>query len=361
MQNPSNHSANALPSRIGRIGAGAGLTAIGFGLALGSAFLPERGRAEDEIARGVSAAFERVSADIAPSVVRIESLRAFRGGRQPVGQGSGFVIDRDGLVVTNEHVVRGSDAVRVTLLDGRAFEAEIVGRDSESDLAVLRIDADGLVEAPLRTNEPARVGEWVIAVGNPLGLGHSVSAGIVSGRGRTANITTYEDFIQTDAAINPGNSGGPLVDLEGRVIGVNTAVADVRMGGQGIGFAIPAPMVDFVVGQLARSGRVDRGYVGINLLELSDSAVSRLGYDGASRVAVRSVVEGGPAERAGLRANDLVVAVDDRPVTTLQQLMANIARLSPGTEVEIEVRRDGASRVLPVRLAKRPNADVARR
>ncbi|MEM6571286.1 MAG: trypsin-like peptidase domain-containing protein [Planctomycetota bacterium] len=350
--------------RLGRARIGAGVfgTALGLGLALGGYFVGERGALpESDYARGVSRAFESVSARIAPSVVRIEALQRFRGGLQPIGQGSGFVLTSDGLIVTNAHVVRGSDAQRLTLLDGRQFLADLVGKDSESDLALLRIDAKDLTPAPLRTDAPARVGEWVVAVGNPLGLGHSVSAGIVSGRGRETGITTYEDFIQTDAAINPGNSGGPLVDLEGRVIGVNTAVADIRLGGQGIGFAIPAPMVDEIVNQLASDGRVRRGYVGINLLELSESYVDQIQYDGSSRVAVRSVVEGGPAQLAGLRKNDIVTSVDGQPVTTLKNLMARIAKVPPGTTVDVEVLRGSRARVLPVRLAERPNVDVPQR
>lgn len=349
---------SARQSGRARLGAGVFGAALGLGLALGGVLIGDRGPAQDvDYARGVSAAFESVSERIAPSVVRIESLQSIGGVLRPIGLGSGFVFSKDGLIVTNEHVVRGADARRVTLLDGRAFVAELVGTDSESDLAVLRIDAHDLVPAPLRTDEPARVGEWVIAVGNPLGLGHSVSAGIVSGRGRETGITTYEDFIQTDAAINPGNSGGPLVDLKGRVIGVNTAVADIRTGSQGIGFAIPAPMVGDIVGQLAECGCVRRGYVGINLTKLSEASVARLHYDGSSRVAVSSVVPGGPAEAAGLVKNDVVTAVDGTSVTSQQSLMARIAKVPPGTTIDLEVYRKERMRVLSVRIAERPNAD----
>ena len=340
-------------SCAGSLRTGLGIAGALLGLALaGTAHL-----AGDDVARGVSRAFEDVSERIAPSVVRIESSRVAEGVPLPFGQGSGFVLDAEGLIVTNAHVVAGADAVRVRLNDGRGLDAAVVGRDTESDLALLRVEAEGLVAAPLRADEPARVGEWVIAVGNPLGLGHSVSAGIVSGRGRTANITTYEDFIQTDAAINPGNSGGPLVDLEGRIVGVNTAVADIRMGGQGIGFAIPADMVAEVTDQLARFGEVRRGYVGVNLREVGEREVARLDYEGASRVAVRSVVRGGPAERAGLEPGDLVVRVNDRSVTTVQSLMAVVASFSPGTEVELEILRDREARRVSVLLGERPRPE----
>ncbi len=341
-------------SKSGSLRASLGVTGAVLGLALAGTGLLER---EVDVAQGVSRAFEEVSERIAPSVVRIESARKMDGGVRPIGEGSGFVLDEAGLIVTNAHVVEGADSIRVQLLDGRGLQAALVGRDTESDLALLRVEADGLVAAPLREDEPARVGEWVIAVGNPLGLGHSVSAGIVSGRGRTANITTYEDFIQTDAAINPGNSGGPLVDLQGRIVGVNTAVADIRMGGQGIGFAIPARMVAEVTDQLARHGEVRRGYVGVNLREVRDSELGRMDYSGASRVAVRSVVRGGPAETAGLESGDLVVGVNDRAVTTVQSLMAAVASFAPGTEVRLEVRRGQLNRTVSVMLGERPRPE----
>jgi len=351
---PSRDASTSSASRAGSVRTGLGVAGAILGLALaGSAHL----ESDADVAQGVSQAFETVSERIAPSVVRIESGRRAEGGTRPLGVGSGFVLDAKGLIVTNAHVVDSADAIRIQLLDGRALDAELVGMDTESDLALLRVEADGLVAAPLRAEEPARVGEWVIAVGNPLGLGHSVSAGIVSGRGRTANITTYEDFIQTDAAINPGNSGGPLVDLQGRIVGVNTAVADIRTGGQGIGFAIPADMVARGTGQLARWGEVRRGYVGVNLREVRESELARLDYSGASRVAVRSVVKGGPAEQAGLESGDVVVRVNDRPVTTVQSLMAVVASFAPGTKVELEVRRDQLARKVSVLLGERPRPE----
>lgn len=354
MNAPSRAAALKSSPKAGSMRTGLGVAGAVLGLALaGSAHL-ER---QSDVAQGVSQAFETVSERIAPSVVRIESGQRTQGGVRPLGEGSGFVLDESGLIVTNAHVVNGADAIRIQLFDGRAVDAELVGKDTESDLALLRVEAEGLVAAPLRSEEPARVGEWVIAVGNPLGLGHSVSAGIVSGRGRTANITTYEDFIQTDAAINPGNSGGPLVDLQGRIVGVNTAVADIRTGGQGIGFAIPADMVAQVTDQLARWGEVRRGYVGVNLREVRDFELARLDYSGASRVAVRSVVKGGPAEQAGLEPGDVVVRVNNRPVTTVQSLMAVVASFAPGTEVELEVRRDQLARKVSVRLGERPQPE----
>ena len=343
-------------------------TAIGVGLAVGGALVPNSFRdakpaytqpaSSDEVgiatAREVSSAFEAASRAIAPAVVRIESFKRGGGGFLPLGQGSGVIIDAEGVIATNAHVVRDSNALKVILVDGRSFDGKIVGLDNETDIALVSIDADELVAAELRTDRPARVGEWVIAVGNPLGLGHSVTAGIVSGRGRSQGITSYDNFIQTDAAINPGNSGGPLVDLDGKVIGINTAVIDARRGGQGIGFAIPTGMVSDVIAELAKNGRVSRGYMGVNLNEFSEDFAERVGYAGMSRVRIASVIRPGPAAEAGLKGFDILDRVDGVSVTTQQQLMALIARVAPGTRVPMEVIRKGERERITVRLAERP-------
>ena len=363
------------PRALGRSTASLSLlgTAIGIGFALGSAMVPILFRGTAPVgsvatepqpavtdntglstAREVSSAFESASRAIAPSVVRIESFQRGSSRFRPSGQGSGVIIDEDGLIATNAHVVRDAGALRVVLVDGRTFDGRIVGLDNETDLAVVRINADELVAAELRTEQPARVGEWVIAVGNPLGLGHSVTAGIVSGRGRSQGITSYDNFIQTDAAINPGNSGGPLVDLDGKVIGINTAVIDARRGGQGIGFAIPTWIVSDVVGDLAANGRVSRGFLGVKLSEFGQSYAERVGYAGRSRVRIAEVIENGPAELAGFEAQDILDLIDGEKVTTQQQLMARIARVSPGTALPIEVIRRGVRERLIVRLAERP-------
>ncbi len=346
-----------------RTALGAFGTCIGLGLAIGGAFRlggpvePAMGAAElgdKSVARSVSSAFERVADQVAPAVVRIESFAVVRGVERPLGQGSGVILKEEGLIATNAHVVARATRLSVSLVDGRSFNAQVVGLDEETDLAVLHIDADGLVSAPLRTDEPARVGEWVIAIGNPLGLSHAVTAGIVSGRGRTASITTYEDFIQTDAAINPGNSGGPLVDLDGRVIGINTAVADVSRGGQGIGFAIPAPMVATIVEQLAESGRVTRGYMGVRLNEVSDGYVRSRGYRGSSRVIVASAESGTPAAAAGVKNGEIIDSIDGKPVSSLRGLMSAIARLRPGTDVKLALVSAGERRVVTINLTERP-------
>lgn len=325
---------------------GAALLAVWF-----AARAPES--ADADVARAVSRTYQEVSAAVAPGVVRIASF-ATRGGLPvPRGEGSGIVTRADGLVVTNAHVVAEADVVRVAFLDGETVVADVVGVDEESDLALLRVPREGLVALTLRTEQPPRVGEAVLAIGNPLGLGHTVTAGIVSGLGRAVGIATYEDFLQTDAAISPGNSGGPLIDLDGRVVGVNTAVADASRGGQGIGFAIPAAMVADVVGELERSGRVTRGYLGVQLaLVDANGVVPRVGP--GEFVGVERVHAGSPAERAGMRVGDVVLAFGDAPVDSVSGMLALVARGTPGDRVPVRVRRGEDELVLELTLAARP-------
>ena len=206
----------------------------------------------------------------------------------------------------------------------------------------------------LRTDRAPIVGELVMAIGNPLGLGHSVSSGIVSGLGRELGLNTYENYIQTDAAIHPGNSGGPLIDLDGRVVGVNTAVAATPTGGIGLGFSIPASEVASVRDQLLKDGLVRRGYLGVNLAELTEFGLAEVGYLGASRVAVRSVVSNSPAAAAGMRRNDLLVEVDGEEVGELNLLLDTIAARAPGTRIPVTVWRNGDLVDLTVELAQRP-------
>lgn len=343
-------SAFAVPGAIGLLG-----TTIGLGLAIGGGFFGASRNAEQDVARSVSTAFETVAERVAPAVVSVEAYSTFRSIETPLGQGSGVILTEDGLIATNAHVVRNSTRTKVILVDGRELDAQLVGLDEATDLAVLRIDVGGLTSIPLRTDRPAQVGEWVLAFGNPLGLGHTVTAGIVSARGRSTDlrIADYEDFIQTDAAINPGNSGGPLVDLEGRVIGINTAVVDTRRGGQGIGFAIPASIISDVVDQLSKSGRVSRGYIGVNLAELSDSGAVSRSYRGTSRVYVSSVLKNTPAKRSGVVKGEIIDAINGKPVTTLSKLMFKIASLRPGTEVSLSLVGAEGPRVVKVTLEER--------
>lgn len=350
----SSHTA----ARSGRVPFGglsrSGFGALGLGVAVLGAFVAHSSApppSDLDVARSVSTAFESVADRIAPSVVRIESSVEFRGAQRPLGQGSGVVIGDDGAIVTNAHVVRGATTVRIALVDGRTFGAEVVGVDPATDLALLQLEVDAdLVSAELRVEPKAQVGEWVLAVGNPLGLGHAVTAGIVSGRGREASIATYEDFIQTDAAINPGNSGGPLVDLDGRVVGINTAVADTRRGSQGIGFAIPAYMVADVVDQLRESGRVRRGYLGVELRELE----RLVGRADRGVVVVAKAEIGAPARSAGVREGDVIVSFEGERVESLKELMEAIAEVPPGREIRLGVQRGESSETIRVEVGERP-------
>lgn len=356
-------SVSSSGSLRGALGVRAGLgllgTAMGIGVALAAGFRAPAPAAlpvlTGDVAKSLSESYVDVAARVAPAVVRIESFGEVAGRERSLGQGSGVILTEDGMIATNAHVVRRASRVRVTLVDGRAEDAKVVGLDVDTDLAVVSIEARDLVTAPLRAKEEARVGEWVLAIGNPLGLDHAVTAGIVSGRGRSASIAAYEDFIQTDAAINPGNSGGPLVDLEGRVIGINTAVANPAAGGQGIGFAIPARMVDEVVSQLAASGRVTRGYMGVQLNEITDEYARARGYRGSSRVVIARAEPGTPAARAGVESGEIIDAVDGKPVSSLQRFMASIARLRPGTVVELGLVRGRERRTVELKLTERPN------
>ncbi len=344
----------------------AGLLSAGFEAGRRVSFAPST---PDDVvvanALEVSEAFHRVSDRVGPSVVSVLAYDTYtRSGQKSMRQlqqGSGVVVDSgDGVVVTNRHVVAGADECWVALADGSRHRAEMVGTDQASDLAVLRVDVKGLTATPISDQDEARVGEWVLAFGNPLEIGHTVTAGIVSGLGRSRlGIAEYEDFIQTDAAINPGNSGGPLVNLEGRVVGINTAVGPQLNGSQGLGFAIPARIVRFVVGQLLEHGEVRRGWLGISILPFSPDQARSVGFRGSSRVSIERVYDDGPARRAGLRSGDVIQSIGGRTVVDTPDLMNAIAEIHPGTEVDVSVWRDGRDVHVPVRLAERP-ADAGR-
>jgi len=278
-----------------------------------------------------------------------------RGGEGFVrrGQGSGFVVSADGLVLTNNHVVDGASEVRVQLADGRTREAEVVGTDPSTDLALLRVEADGLTPVRFGDSDALRVGSWVVAVGNPLGLTSTMTAGVVSATGRTGvGIADYEDFIQTDAAINPGNSGGPLVNLRGEVVGVNTAIATRTGGNMGIGFAIPSNMAVSVFEQLRDEGVVTRGWLGVVIQDLTPGLAESFGFEGLDGALVSQVNSGGPAEKAGLREGDIIVAFDGQPVASVDGLRLRVAAVRPGSEVRVTVVREGERRDLRVRVGR---------
>jgi serine protease Do len=273
---------------------------------------------------------------------------------QPVvGQGSGFFISEDGYLITNNHVAGDATDLKVYTTEGDEYEAELVGTDPQSDIAVLKVEGDGFPYLELGDSDSVQVGEWVLAIGSPFGQTNSVTAGIVSATGRTAmrilGQDGYEDFIQTDAAINPGNSGGPLIDLDGRVIGVNTAIISRSGGYNGIGLAIPVDMAAFVVDQLKDSGTVTRGFLGVQIANLDPDMAEGQGLKrNADGAFVHSVVEGSPADKAGLKAQDVIVELNGDTVVDSGDFRNKISMTKPGTKVSLVVMRD----------AKRQNVDV---
>jgi serine protease Do len=268
--------------------------------------------------------------------------------------GSGFIVSADGYVVTNNHVIRDADRVQV-LMNGRTYEAEVKGTDPATDLALLKIDGKDLPTLPLGDSERLRVGDWVMAIGSPQALTNSVTVGVVSAKQRRINISdetsSFENFIQTDAAINFGNSGGPLVNLRGEVVGINTAIS---FGSENIGFAVPVNTLKQVLPQLREEGRVRRGYLGIGVNEISPEAADAFGLDSTDGALVMNVLPGLPADKAGLRNGDIIVEVDGKPIRSTRELIDYVSGRGPDTAVELEVLRDGKRKTIKVDLAERP-------
>ncbi len=275
--------------------------------------------------------------------------------RRSVGQGSGFIVTSDGYILTNNHVVADADKVTVTLVDGRKFTAKTVGTDPRSDVAVIKIEAKDLPVLPLGDSDKLQVGEWVIAVGNPFGLSHTITAGIVSAKGRSSvGISDYENFIQTDAAINPGNSGGPLVNLDGQAIGMNTAIFSRSGGYMGIGFAIPINMIKVIFDQLVKTGHVTRGYLGIMIQDLTPELAKSFGLEDSQGVLVADVSKDSPAEKAGLKQGDVIVEFAGQPVKKVGPFRNRVALKVPGSKQSIVVLRDGKRKELSVIIGKLP-------
>jgi len=309
-------------------------------------------------AHDLSLAFQRATRLISPSVVFIESAQRRRDRHTARGQGSGFIVRPDGYIMTNNHVVAGMTDVRVVLASGRDYDAEIVGTDSETDLAVIKIDADGLEPARFGDSDACEVGQWVLAVGNPFGLENTVTAGIVSAKSRpNMGLAYYGNLIQTDAAINPGNSGGPLVNLNGEVIGVNNAITTSNGVSMGIGFAVPANMAHSVLESILASGRVVRGWLGVEMRLVTRDQADSLGFGGQG-VVFTDVNAGGPADRAGLRVDDIITTIDGRPVDNSSELQNVIARSSPGTVIELGIFRDGRRSTRSITLGERPPLEL---
>jgi serine protease Do len=264
--------------------------------------------------------------------------------------GSGFIVDSQGHVVTNAHVIDGADTVKVKLADDREYRAKVVGKDTRLDVAVLQLEKapHDLPVAALGASDALRVGEYVVAIGNPFGLGNTVTMGIVSAKGRTIGAGPYDDFIQTDASINPGNSGGPLFSLRGEVVGINTAI---NPQGKGIGFAIPIDAVKNVLPQLVATGHVSRGRLGVLIQGMDDDLAKALGMDHPHGALVEEVEPGSPAEKAGIKSGDVIVALDGRDVPHSEELPRMVAQNKPGSHVRLTLLRDKHSRDVDVALA----------
>jgi serine protease Do len=358
--------------------------------------LPLSALAEDEQSiaalRRMGKAFTAISGKVSPAVVAIRTTKTGRGDprrdssiqpfspfdedlfeyffrrrgprqyqqpqQQPrqVAQGTGFLVTADGYILTNNHLVGDAEDIQVQLDDGRTLKAKVVGTDPETDVAVVKIDAADLPYVELADSDTLEVGEWVLAIGNPFGLSHTVTAGIVSAKGRSRiGVADFEDFIQTDAAINFGNSGGPLLNLDGKAVGINTAI--IGPGGNvGIGLAIPINMAQGIYEQLKDSGKVVRGYLGVEINDISTGVGEFYGVQNDRGAMVMKVREGSPAEKAGLLADDIVVELEGEPVAGASELMNKIARHQPGTVVELMILRNGAREKLSVTLGKRPGS-----
>jgi serine protease Do len=290
-------------------------------------------------------------------------LRRFQGQMPPVpqqGMGSGFVVAADGVILTNAHVVEGADEVRVKLTDRREFKGKVVGIDKLTDIAVVRIDAKDL--QPVRLGDPSqiRVGEWVLAIGSPFGFENSVTAGIVSATSRSLPEGTYVPFIQTDAAVNPGNSGGPLFNLRGEVIGINSAIYSRTGGYMGVAFAIPIDVAKSVEEQLVKTGKVERGRIGVGIQEVSASLARSFGLDRPRGALVSTVESGAPADKAGVKPGDVILAFNDKPIDTSSQLPPLVASTKPGTKAEIEIWRGGKKQTLGIVVGELQNEQVAK-
>jgi serine protease Do len=279
--------------------------------------------------------------------------------RRVTSLGSGFIIDPAGLVVTNNHVIADADEVSVTLHDGSKLDAEIVGKDAKTDLALLRVKSSKPLPAvQFGDSDHLRVGDWVLAIGNPFGLGGTVTAGIVSARSRDINAGPYDDFIQTDASINRGNSGGPLFDMEGRVVGINTAIFSPSGGSIGIGFAIPATLAKNVIEQIEKYGKPRRGWLGVRIQSVTEELAEGLGLPAAEGALVAGVTDNGPAAKAGIQQGDVIVKFDGKEVTEMRSLPRIVAETEIGKEVPVTVWRKDKQQSFKVKIGEMDEAEV---
>jgi serine protease Do len=347
--------------------------------------LDERPVTRDGVGR---ASFAPVIKKVSPGVVKVfttiraqktgisggsdmnDQLRRFFGdqfqGRMPRGNsgaprqegvGSGVIATKDGYILTNNHVVDGADEVKVALQDGREFTAKVIGRDPKSDVAVIKIDATDLPIVPMADSDKVEVGDIVLAIGNPFGIGQTVTTGIVSAKGRGNMGLDYEDFLQTDAAINPGNSGGALVDADGRLIGINTAILSHSGGNQGIGFAIPVNLARDEMQSLIKDGHVTRGYMGVMIQDLTPALAKEFKLKDSTGALIGDVTPKGPADKAGLKSGDLLVEFNGKKVTDSRHLKLEVARTQPGETVPVKILRDGTSKTLEVTVKTLPGTE----
>ena len=328
--------------------------------------------------------FSELAEKAKPAVVNISTVKTIKGGgrvfrhffdQQPHGNqdmfrdffepflrqapqrdyeqkslGSGFIISKDGYIVTNNHVVKDADEIKVKLFNEKEYNAEIIGRDSKTDLALIKIDADNLVPLKLGNSKQIKVGAWVVAIGSPFGLEQTVTAGIVSAKGRVLGAGPYDDFIQTDASINPGNSGGPLLNLSGDVIGINTAI--IRSG-QGIGFAIPSDLARPIIQQLKASGEVSRGWLGISMQNITKEIADYYNIEEGQGVLVADVFKGHPADKAGIKPGDILFEINNRKIYSAKDLSSAIAGFGAGKKIKVSVIREGKEIVKNIKLGKR--------
>jgi len=283
-----------------------------------------------------------------------DTPRAPRGRNFAMGQGSGFFISADGYAVTNNHVVDKAESVEVTTDDGKVYSAKVIGTDPKTDIALIKVEGRSDFPHVTLAEKPSRIGDWVIAVGNPFGLGGTVTAGIVSARGRDIGAGPYDDFIQIDAPVNKGNSGGPTFDVDGNVIGVNTAIYSPSGGSVGIAFAIPSDTVKTVVSQLKDKGQVTRGWIGVQIQPVNADIAESLGLKNAEGALVSEPQPDGPAAKAGILSGDVITAVNGQPVKDARDLARKIGSLAPNTDVKLTIISKGAEKTLPLTLGELP-------
>jgi len=350
--------------------------------------LPVMAKTNQNTTRMVPVSFAELAKQVRPGVVNIQTQKLIKGGGrvfkhffgQPFGGnpnqlddflapffnqmpkdrkesslGSGFIISDEGYIVTNNHVIKDADQVKVILHDNTEYEATIIGTDPITDLALIKIKAKNLVPLKFGSSSETEVGSWVVAIGSPFGLEQTVTAGIVSAKGRILGSGPYDDFIQTDASINPGNSGGPLLNLDGEVIGINTAIVK---SGQGIGFAIPSDLATGIIDQLIEQKTVSRGWMGVAIQNVTKELAKYYDIKETKGVYVAKVFEGDPADKAGIRIGDVIILINDKQIDSSRDLTLTIGSSSVGETVKVKLIRDGKEKVVKVKLAKRPDQDT---